>query len=100
MRVSWCTRLIRQPTGLVWPGALIGRFLSRGHSACGRFRMVTDKDLYVRTISDVIDYYGENQVAVTLDVSLDDVQRWLAGTTRPPTDTFFRIIELKSKVKA
>ena len=53
--------------------------------------MVTDKDLYVRTISDVIDYYGENQVAVTLDVSLDDVQRWLAGTTRPPTDTFFRI---------
>ena len=62
--------------------------------------MVTDKDLYVRTISDVIDYYGENQVAVTLDVSLDDVQRWLAGTTRPPTDTFLRIIELKSKVKA
>jgi hypothetical protein len=53
--------------------------------------MVTDKDLYVRTISDVIDYYGENQVAMTLDVSLDDVQRWLAGTTRPRRTLFFAL---------
>jgi hypothetical protein len=62
--------------------------------------MVTDRDLYVRTISDVIDYYGDTQVALTLNVRTDDLQRWLAGKSRPPTDVFLRIIELKSKVEA
>ena len=62
--------------------------------------MVTDRDLYVRTISDVIDYYGDTQVALTLNVRTDDLQRWLAGKSRPPTHVFLRIIELKSKVEA
>jgi hypothetical protein len=60
--------------------------------------MVTDRDLYARTISDVIDYYGETQVALTLNVRRDDLESWLAGRCRPPTHVFFRIIELKSKV--
>ena len=62
--------------------------------------MVTDRDLYVRTISDVIGYYGDTQVALTLNVRTDDLQRWLAGKSRPPTHVFLRIIELKSKVEA
>jgi hypothetical protein len=62
--------------------------------------MVTDRDLYVRTIDDVIDYYGETQVALILNVARHDLDRWLAGKSRPPTDVFFRIIELKSEVEA
>lgn len=61
--------------------------------------MVTDRDLYVRTISDVIDYYGETEVALSLNVRTDDLQSWLAGKSRPPTDVFLRIINLKSEVK-
>jgi hypothetical protein len=64
------------------------------------FRMNTDRELYVRTISDVIDYYGDTQVALKLNVRTDDLQRWLAGKSRPPTDVFFRILALKSKVEA
>jgi hypothetical protein len=64
------------------------------------FRMVTtDRELYVRTISDVIDYYGDTQVALTLNVSIDDLESWLGGTSRPPTHVFLRIIDLKSQVK-
>ena len=62
--------------------------------------MVTDRDLYVRTISDVIDYYGDRQIALILNVTTDDLDRWLAGKSRPPTEVFFRIIELKSEVEA
>jgi hypothetical protein len=62
--------------------------------------MVTDRDLYARTISDVIEYDGETEVALTLNVTIDDLRRWRAGKTRPPTDIFFRIIDLKSDVEA
>ena len=62
--------------------------------------MVTDRDIYVRTISDVIDYYGDRQIALILNVTTDDLDRWLAGKSRRPTEVFFRIIELKSEVAA
>jgi hypothetical protein len=61
------------------------------------FRMTTDRELYVRTISDVIDYYGDTQVALKLNVRTDDLQRWLAGKSRPPTDVFLHIIDLKNE---
>ena len=62
--------------------------------------VTTDRDLYTRTINDVIEYYGETQVALTLNVRTEDLQRWLAGKSRPPTHVFLRIIELKSEVEA
>ena len=65
----------------------------------GAVGMVTDRDLYVRTIGDVIDYYGETQVALILNVTTEDLDRWLTGRSRPPTELFFRIIELKSEVQ-
>jgi hypothetical protein len=62
--------------------------------------MVTDRNLYVRTITDVIDHYGYTQLALYLNVSIDDLDRWVAGEDRPPTDVFLRILELKSEVEA
>jgi hypothetical protein len=62
--------------------------------------MVTDRDLYIRTITDVIDYYGYTHLALTLNVSIDDLDRWLAGEGRPPTEVFLRIIELKNEARS
>lgn len=64
------------------------------------FRMMTDRDLYARAINDVIDYYGETQVALTLNVRTDDLQPWLAAKSRPPTHVFLRVIELKREAEA
>ena len=61
--------------------------------------MVTDRNLYVDTISDVVEYYGYRRLALILDVKLDDLDGWSEGKSRPPTDVFLRIIELKRKVK-
>ena len=44
----------------------------------GAFRIVT-----------VIDYYGDTQVARTLNVRTNDLQRWLAGKSRPPPTHVF-----------
>jgi hypothetical protein len=62
--------------------------------------MVTDRDVYIRTITDVIDHYGYTQLALYLNVSIDDLDRWLAGEGRPPTDVFLRIIELKAEARS
>jgi hypothetical protein len=62
--------------------------------------MVTDRNLYVRTITDVMDHYGYTQLALYLHVSIDDLDRWVAGEDHPPTDVFLRILELKSEVEA
>jgi hypothetical protein len=62
--------------------------------------MVTDRDLYIRTITDVIDYYGYTHLVLTLNVSIDDLDRWLAGEGRPPTEVFLRIIELKNEARS
>jgi hypothetical protein len=61
--------------------------------------MVTDRDLYTRTITDVINHYGYTQLALYLNVRIDDIDRWLAGESRPPTDVFLRIIELKAEAR-
>jgi hypothetical protein len=50
--------------------------------------MVTDRNLYVRTITDVIDHYGYTQLALYLHVSIDDLDRWVAGEDPPPDRRF------------
>jgi len=62
--------------------------------------MVTARDLYIRTITEVIDHYGYTQLALYLNVSIHDLDCWLAGESRPPTDVFLRIIELKAEAQA
>jgi hypothetical protein len=62
--------------------------------------MVTDRNLFARTITDVVDHYGYTQLALHLNVSLDDLDSWLAEESRPPTNVFLRILELKSEVTA
>ena len=62
--------------------------------------MVTDRNLYVRTVGDVISYYGYTHVALILNVRIDDLRRWSAGVGRPPTDVFLQIIDLKNEVEA
>ena len=61
--------------------------------------MVTDRDLYARTITDVVNHYGYTQLALYLNVSIDDIDRWLAGESRPATDVFLRILELKAEAR-
>jgi hypothetical protein len=48
----------------------------------------------------VIDYYGYTHLVLTLNVSIDDLDRWLAGEGRPPTEVFLRIIELKNEARS
>jgi hypothetical protein len=61
---------------------------------------VSDRDFYTRTITDVIDHYLYTQLALYLNVSIDDLDCWLAGESRPPTDVFLRILELKAEAQS
>jgi hypothetical protein len=48
----------------------------------------------------VIDHYGYTHLALVLNVSIDDLDRWVAGKCRPPTDVFLRILELKAEARS
>jgi hypothetical protein len=58
-----------------------------------------DRELYIRTITEVIDHYGYAQVAERLNVGVDDLDRWVSGDRRPPTAVFLEIIHLKAGAK-
>ena len=60
---------------------------------------MTHRNLYARTITDVIDHYGCTQLALYLNVSIEDLDRWVAGESRPATDVFLRILELKAEAR-
>ena len=54
-----------------------------------------DRELYIRTISSVVDYFeGYETLALILNVNVDELRRWANGRSRPPTDVFLRIVEL------
>ena len=59
--------------------------------------MVTDRNLYARTITDVINHYGYTQLALYLNVSIDDLDRWVAGEDRPRPTSFFGSSSWKAK---
>jgi hypothetical protein len=56
--------------------------------------VVTDKELYASTIAGLMDYFGAIHLARMLNVSVNDLDRWAAGKARPPTEIFFRIINM------
>ena len=83
-------------------------FLDRGFSflSCQVRRLRTtfrmagdDRELYVQTITEVIDHYGYTQVAERLNVGMDDLDLWISGQRRPPTAVFLQIIHLKADAK-
>lgn len=54
-----------------------------------------DRELYIRTISSVVDYFeGYETLALILNVNVQELRRWADGRSRPPTDVFLRIVEL------
>lgn len=54
-----------------------------------------DRELYTSTISSVVDYFeGYETLALILNVHVDDLRRWADGRSRPPTEVFFRIMDL------
>lgn len=60
-----------------------------------------DRELYTRTIASVVDYFeGYETLALVLNVSVEDLQRWAEGRSRPPTDVFFRIVDLARRPPA
>ena len=57
-----------------------------------------DRELYTSTISSVVDYYeGYETLALILNVNVDDLRRWADGRSRPPTEGFFRIMDLATR---
>ena len=58
--------------------------------------MVTDQDLFADTLCGLMDYYGERQLALILNVTLVDLYRWSSGKSRPPSEIFIRIINLSN----
>jgi hypothetical protein len=54
-----------------------------------------DRELYTRTIASVVDYFeGYETLALVLNVNVEELRRWAEGRSRPPTDVFFRIVDL------
>ncbi len=54
-----------------------------------------DRELYTTTISSVVDYFeGYETLALILNVPVAELRRWAEGRSRPPTDVFFRIVDL------
>ncbi|MCD6043119.1 MAG: hypothetical protein K0R40_2722 [Burkholderiales bacterium] len=55
--------------------------------------MLTDKELYVETISGLADCCGGySELARILEVDVTDLRRWAEGKGRPPCHVFFRMI--------
>ena len=48
----------------------------------------------------MINHYGYTHLALVLNVSFDDLDGWLAGESRPPTDVLLRIIQLKAEARS
>ena len=61
--------------------------------------MVPDRDFCSRTINAVINYYGYTHLACILNVSVEDLDRWAAGQSRPPRHVFLRILDLNTEAK-
>jgi hypothetical protein len=61
--------------------------------------MVTDKELYAETICGLMDYYGVRQLALILNVTVDDLYRWSSGKSPPPSEMFFHIVNLSNAAK-
>lgn len=59
--------------------------------------MQTERDLYAGMIAGLMDYYGDIHLARILNVRVDDLVRWSTGKGRPPSDVFFRIINLATQ---
>jgi hypothetical protein len=56
--------------------------------------MDRDPELYVSTISNVVEYFeGYGTLAVILNVNVADLRRWAEGKSRPPEDVFLRIVD-------
>lgn len=54
-----------------------------------------DRELYTSTISSVVDYFeGYETLALILNVHVEELRRWADGRSRPPTEVFFRIMDL------
>jgi hypothetical protein len=62
--------------------------------------MVVDTQIDAATICGLMDYYGPRQLAVILNVTVDDLCRWSSGQSHPPTDVFSRVINLSKAVTA
>jgi hypothetical protein len=54
-----------------------------------------DRELYISTISSVVDYFeGYETLALVLNVNVEELRRWADGRSRPPSDVFLRIVDL------
>jgi DNA-binding transcriptional regulator YiaG len=62
--------------------------------------MATEKQIDAETICGLMDHYGPRQLALILNVSVDDLYRWSSGESRPPAELFFRVINLTNAVTA
>jgi hypothetical protein len=58
---------------------------------------MAEREINAATISGLVDYFGgyEN-LALILNVSVDDLRRWSEGKARPPAHIFFRFMDVKS----
>jgi hypothetical protein len=57
----------------------------------------TEKDFYAGMIAGLMDYYGDIHLARILNVRVDDLHQWSTGKGRPPSDVFFRMINLATQ---
>jgi hypothetical protein len=62
--------------------------------------MATERETCAETICGLMDYYGPRQLALILNVTVDDLCRWSSGTSRPPTNVFSRVINLSKAATA
>ena len=54
-----------------------------------------DREHYSRAISSAVEFFeGYGTLAVILNVSVDDLQRWVRGESYPPADVLRRIVNL------
>ncbi len=54
---------------------------------------MSDREMSANTISGLVDYFGGfEELALILNVDVDDLQRWSEGKARPPTNAFSRLI--------
>jgi hypothetical protein len=66
------------------------------HADCFSDHMVLDNEFFSATILQLIEYYGIVDLALMLDVHVEDLYQWAEGRARPPAEVFLRVIDLRN----
>lgn len=61
---------------------------------------MSDREMVATTIGGLVEFFGGFEVvARILNVTVADLQAWAEGKTRPPSDAFSRLLDMRNDMR-